>query len=120
MWDIRQDQVWATDNWLWMFGFTRETSIRYATFLERVHEKDRQAVELAVQHALNDHADYVSEHRVLTPDGAERWVTSHGRVYADANGTQSRMLGASVDITARKRAEEATRDLSGRLLHAQE
>jgi PAS domain S-box-containing protein len=120
MWDIRADRVWATDNWLWMFGFTRDTTIRYATFLERVHEKDRQAVELAVQHALNDHQDYVSEHRVRTPDGTERWVTSHSRLYAGADGTQSRLLGASVDITARKRAEEATRDLSGRLLHAQE
>jgi PAS domain S-box-containing protein len=120
MWDVTNDLIWATENWRRMFGFPPEAIIRYETFLQRVHESDRQAVALAVERAFSQKADYVSEHRVLLPDAAIRWITAHGRMHPGAVATQVRMLGASVDITDLKRAEEAARDLSGRLLGAQE
>jgi PAS domain S-box-containing protein len=120
VWNIRRDRIWATDNWLRMFGFTAETTIHYETFLQRVHPKDRPKVERAVQRAVDDRTHYVSEHRVVLPDSAVRWIAAHGRFHSGANAKQPRLLGASVDITERKRAEEAARDLSGRLLDAQE
>ena len=44
-----------------------------------------------------------------------------GRViFTNPGGKPERMLGASVDITARKQAEEAASKLSGRLINAQE
>ena len=49
-----------------------------------------------------------------------RWIASRGRVEFDAAGKPVLMRGASLDNTARKLAEEAAHDLSGRLIHAQE
>jgi PAS domain S-box-containing protein len=103
-----------------MFGFPARAVIRYETFLQRVHPDDRAAVELAVRHALEDGNDYVSEYRVILPDGVERWVTARGRPEATGNGETKRLLGACVDVTTRKRAEETAQQLSGRLLHAHE
>jgi signal transduction histidine kinase len=77
-------------------------------------------VERAVRHALDGGIDFVSEHRVVLPDGGERWVTARGRLETTGDAGARRLLGASVDITARKQAEETAHQLSGRLLHAQE
>ena len=120
MWDIPRDEIWATENWRRMFGLGPRAILRYETFIERVHPKDRPGVERALHRAVNDRTDYVSEHRVLLPDGGVRWVIAHARVHSRAGAAQPSLLGVSVDITERKRAEEAARDLSGRLLSAQE
>ena len=56
----------------------------------------------------------------MLPDGATRWISSQGRVEYDATGRPVLIRGASRDVTARKRAELAVRNLSGRLLSAQE
>jgi len=120
MWDIARNQIWATENWRRMFGFPAEVPIRYETFLERVHPEDRPAVDRAVQRALEDRADYVSEHRVVLPDGTERWIAARGRVHLGAAAQPQGMLGASVDISDRKRAEEAARTFGGLLISAQE
>ncbi len=120
MWDIARNEVWATENWRRMFGFPPELTIRYESFLERIHPEDRPEVERAVRHAIEDRADYVSEHRVVLPDGGQRWIAAQGRLDAASNSQRRRLLGASVDVTQRKRAEEAAHNLSGRLIGAQE
>src|SRR5262249_49882730 len=43
-----------------------------------------------------------------------------GRVERDGNGQPIRLLGVSIDVTERRRAEEEARSLSGRLISAQE
>ena len=57
---------------------------------------------------------------LVLPDGATRWISSSGRVERGATGQPLLIRGASRDITANKRAELAVRNLSGRLLSAQE
>jgi two-component system, LuxR family, sensor kinase FixL len=49
------------------------------------------------------------------PDGTPRWITSRGRAHAEADRVSSRMLGAAMDITERKRAEAALRASEARL-----
>jgi len=56
----------------------------------------------------------------MLPDSPMRWIASRGSVEFDATGKPVLIRGASLDITSRKQAEEAARDLSGRLIHAQE
>jgi signal transduction histidine kinase len=53
-------------------------------------------------------------------DGRMRWITSRGSAEFDATGKPVLMRGASLGITARKLAEEAAHDLSGRLIQAEE
>jgi len=45
----------------------------------------------------------------MWPDGTVHWLRSQGRYFYAASGEPERMLGISVDITERKRAEEAFR-----------
>src|SRR5262249_62141473 len=52
------------------------------------------------------------EYRVLHPDGHKVWVSARGRAQCDAAGRPLGMFGVVQDVTARKRAERATRFLA--------
>lgn len=121
MWDLTHNGVWATANWRRLFGFSPDAKLCYAAVIERIHPHDRDAVEQAVRRAVAVQTDYVGEYRVLLPDGTQRWIAARGRPHpAGGAGQGARMLGAAVDITERRRAEEEARDLSRRLISAQE
>ena len=107
MWDVSRNEVWATENWRRMFGFPPDAPIRYETVIGRIHPQDRETVDRAVRRAIEDQADYVAEYRVVLPDGTQRWIAARGRVRSGTEVAQARMLGVSVDITDRKRAEQA-------------
>ena len=54
---------------------------------------------------------YATEFRIRRAgDGAERWIATRGRVFFDGDGHALRAIGAIIDVTERKRAEEALRD----------
>jgi PAS domain S-box-containing protein len=88
-------------------------------FLEFVHEDDRAAVTEAVVGAIASGSDYVVEFRFLHADGSWRWMEGRGRATYD--GERPTMLyGIGMDITDRKRTEEALRAREERLRIAAE
>jgi len=92
-------------------------------FLRLVHDDDRAALSAAREAHLRDPAvPYAAEFRLRHRDGHWVWVHSRGRVGArDAQGQPLRMAGIHLDITERKRAEQALQasrallDSTGRL-----
>ena len=107
MWDASRDEVWATENWRRMFGFSPDAAIHYQDVIERIHPQDREKVEHAVRRAIEDRVDYVAEYRIVLPDGTEPWIAGRGRMHSGAGATRTRMMGVSIDVTERKQAEQA-------------
>ena len=120
VWNIARNQVWGSERWQGLFGLAPGKDVSFEAIMERIHPHDRETVEREVRRALANRSDYAGEFRVVLPDGTQRWIASRGRGYADANGAPTRMMGAAVDVTERKRTEEALRDLSRRLIRAHE
>jgi PAS domain S-box-containing protein len=87
----------------------------YEEFSQRVHPDDRPALEQAVQASLVTGGDHAHEFRLVWPDGSVHWIHGRGRPYRDAAGKTVRMVGLAMDITERKRAEEALRESEERL-----
>jgi PAS domain S-box-containing protein len=120
--DIAQDKIWASEKWRELFGFAPSESLELNAILSRLHPDDRedalQTHEMAIAGA--DGGRYQTEYRLVLPEGATRWISSLGRVERDATGRPVRIRGTSREVTARKRAELAVRNLSGRLLSAHE
>jgi len=83
------------------------------SFMHAVHPDDRQAVMAEMQRAMEplETRPYWIEHRVLGPAG-EHIVEEKGRVTFDENNRPLSMLGTTMDITERKRAEDAVRLLN--------
>lgn len=101
-----------------IFGADHPLPASFDEFLNHVHPLDRDRVARTVTDALREGASYETEFRVLGSDNAERWVMAKGRGLR--NGVPLRMLGVFVDFTERHRVEDELRDLSGRLIDADE
>ncbi len=110
-WDIASGNLYWSDEIYTIFGLPQsEYKPTYQAFLEAVHPEDREKVERAVEKALADNARYEVEHRVKRLDGHIIHVREEGEVICDVTGKPSRMLGTVVDVTRRRRAEEASRE----------
>jgi PAS domain S-box-containing protein len=81
----------------------------FGAMLRVVHPDDQPAVAEAITAAIEKSAPWDVEFRVVHPDGNVRWVMGKGEVLRDDAGQPTRLLGVNVDITARKRADEAVR-----------
>jgi len=115
-WDLKS----GLDSWFGdlqtMFGISADTFVgRTDDFFRFVHTEDRAMVAKAVADARQSGASYVSEFRLVRPDGTTRWVAATGQFHYAADGDPTRMLGMAVDITERKRAEVALRESEQRL-----
>lgn len=86
----------------------------------RLHPEDRDRALAVVRDYVEGRSDtYESEYRLRHKDGAYRWFLSRGSVLRDESGQPIRLLGVLIEITARKRAEEARRRLEAQLRQAQ-
>ena len=72
-----------------------------------VHPDDRAKAVGWVEQALTTGASTRGEWRVVWPNGETRWLAGRWQVFKDENGKPVRMTGLNVDITDRKRTEEA-------------
>lgn len=115
--DLERDEIWASDEWRAMFGFERSEPLNIERFLERLHPEDREAVLRVQTVAIEGGGIYETEYRILFPDGRMRWIGSRGRVEFDKAGKAVLIRGASLDITARKQAEQETLLLRQEVAH---
>jgi len=85
----------------------------------RVHPEDRARAEERFQAAVSGQAqDYTSEYRIIRPsDGEERWIFAKGEIERGPDGRARRLIGAHIDITDRKIAEDHQRLLIHELNH---
>ena len=104
-----------TGNLIWSkfarqhFGVSPEADVSYDTFLRALHPSDRDRVTKALQDAVRfeNGGNYSQEYRTLgIEDGEERWLSSRGRVFFDAESQAVRVVGVIQNVTERKRLEQ--------------
>jgi PAS domain S-box-containing protein len=89
-----------------LFGLSPgEFTGTFDEWVARLHPDDRDDVLRAVQHSVETAEDYEVEHRVVHPDGTERWLHGRGKVLLDDDGVVIGTIGCSSDVTDRKDAE---------------
>jgi PAS domain S-box-containing protein len=95
-----------------IYGGSPDMPASVEGYIQLLHPEDREAVATAIKHAQDPAGDDLLsvEHRVLRPDGSVRWVSFRSWTLFDHEGPErrpTRTLGAMIDITKRKQAEEA-------------
>src|SRR5471032_98 len=103
--ELRDQQIWCSEQWRALFGFAPEQALTLADLLAKVHLDDRAAVQRTLSHSQHGALRYDMEYRVLLAGGEQRWIGSHGSIEHDAQGQPLRVRGVSLDITQRKQAE---------------
>jgi len=109
-WDVPGDRVYASENFAFLLGADPKRVAEGApvsTFIEGIHPDDRAGVGVAIENAIANGTDFSSEYRVIGLDGQTRWIAARGRCYHDATGKPLRFPGIAIDVTERKRTEEA-------------
>lgn len=79
----------------------------YTSFAKRVHPNDLAEVERQRDTAVAAHRPFDFDFRIRLPSGETRWINCKGSAAYDDAGNPERVFGVDIDITERKRAEEA-------------
>jgi PAS domain S-box-containing protein len=93
-----------------IYGLSRaDFEPTFDAYLAQVHPEDRQMSATVAARALAEGRGFVHEERVLRPDGSERMVRTHGEIVRDAQGRSLKLVGACLDVTEQRHAEQALR-----------
>jgi formate hydrogenlyase transcriptional activator len=108
MWelDIDREEFWASDRAREIFGFELGSEVTMARFLDAVHPDCREPVSNAVRRSVEEGIPVDIEYRIVLPAGGVRWLHSSGRLQGASAVRPARLLGATVDVTERKAAED--------------
>src|SRR6266567_6793650 len=98
------DIVWSEETFR-IFGYDRATKPSLELILRRIHPDDRAAVQRQLERVSHEGRDWEQERRLLMPDGAVKYVRVVARAVGDEAG-QPAFVGAIMDVTANRRAEE--------------
>jgi PAS domain S-box-containing protein len=119
LWSVERDtgQLWATSRALTMFGLEPDRAHLADDVLRAVHPDDREQVASFLHGAPRTDDRQAIEYRVVGADGELRWYATRGGVPPGEAGAGHPLMGATVDITDRKRAEEAAAHRQRELEH---
>ena len=125
-----------------MFDIDLRAALDADTLLARVHPDDRQSLEQRLAAVANtgslggenardstdhgndggrgDDGEPLGTYRLIRGNGETRHIQAWAKLVRDSDDNPSQLLGVAQDVTDRERSERALRQLSSRLLRAQE
>ena len=114
-WSAASGFVWSDETFR-IFELDRATAPTVEAVIQRTHPEDRERVQRFIERASRDGGDWDVEHRLLLPDGAVKSLHVVVHAVRDEAGVLS-FVGAVMDVTAAKRAEEAVQAAQAELAH---
>lgn len=113
-WDLVTQAVWWSENFQTLFGYAAaEIGADVNSWTSRLHPDDLARVHEGVYGVINGGGKrWEGEYRFRRRDGTYAYIFDRGHVQHDSRGTPVRMIGAMMDVSARKEAEERFRQLA--------
>jgi PAS domain S-box-containing protein len=102
-----------------MFGFDPRKGIPvWKSWVRRLHREDRREIWDRIQRGISERTDFELDYRTVHPDGTIIFVHAVAHPVFYAAGDLVEFVGTSIDVTGRRRAEEARLDAQNKLAHA--
>ena len=115
-WRIGTEEIFWSKETYRIMGFDETVEPTIGLLLQRVHPDDRKLVQQQLDRALRGEPDYDYEYRLLMPDGDIKHlhVRAHRQV---GEAGEEELVGALMDVTATRRAQEALQVAQTALAH---
>ena len=107
--DLKTGVLSGSDQCKANVGLPRDEEFSLQNAVEAIHPDDRDRVQEATARAIANRTDYEADYRAIWPDGSIHWIVARGRAMYAPDGVPLRLVGVCLDITERKRAENALR-----------
>ena len=113
-WDPRTGEtVGSEELWKVLGVLPHSLQPSYEAWRQLVHPDDLAQVEQAAAEAARGGTELNAEFRIADLNGNQRWLLTRGRPSRDNDGRAARLVGIALDITGRKKAEEAVSQSEG-------
>jgi PAS domain S-box-containing protein len=106
-WDLANGEIRWSDEHHELFGLASEKPVTRERWFDVVHPDDLPSIEEAGRRCFEENEEWpeVIEYRIRR-ESETRWISAWGRTVKDDRSRPVRILGISVDVTDRKKAEE--------------
>jgi PAS domain S-box-containing protein len=112
-WSVSTGEIRWSEETFRIFQYDRMTNPTVELILKRVHPEDAVYVKQTIKSASMNGKDFEHEYRLVMPDNSVKYVHVVAHTLNDKSGRI--VLGAVMDVTERKRAEEALREAQANL-----
>jgi diguanylate cyclase (GGDEF)-like protein/PAS domain S-box-containing protein len=119
-WDLATNSVTWDATMFEIYGFPPVVPMPYETWSAAVHPEDLPGVEAMLLKTREEKGQGSAEFRILVGDGSIRNISVIQRAVLDESTNVTRVIGVNMDITERKRAEQALRNSEARMTHSAE
>jgi signal transduction histidine kinase/HAMP domain-containing protein len=116
-WNIPNGELVWSDETFRIFEYSQTVKPTLDLVLERTHPEDVALIQQHIDRVALGGTDWDLEHRLLMPNGSVKYVRAVAHAVRDSSD-QLVFVGAVVDLTPSKRAEEALRQTQATLAHA--
>jgi PAS domain S-box-containing protein len=104
------DAIYLSEEWYRIYGFDPKQGLSaWKDRLQRMHPEDQAKAQEAKDRATNEKSDYEVDHRIFLPDGTVKYTHTVGHPVLNASGDVEQFVCTMMDVTERKKAEEALR-----------
>jgi PAS domain S-box-containing protein len=101
-WSDESYRIWGFDP---LQGLPSREDMR-----QRIHPDDRDRVRETVREAVRQKTDFTTEFRILLPDGTVKYLEGTSHHLFSSEGALLEAMNSTVDVTERKRTEQALRE----------
>jgi PAS domain S-box-containing protein len=116
-WHVSSGKLYWSEETFRIFDCDRAREPTIEFVLERTHPDDRALVRHVIAQAEQEGTKFDCEHRLLLPDGSVRYLDVVAHALEKTESGDLEFVGALMDVTERKRAEEALHRTQAELAH---
>lgn len=115
-WNTVTGEILWSEQTFQIFGYDLSHIPSIEAVFERVHPDDHAHTRQVIEHAAREKQDFDFEHRLLMPDGSVKHLHVVARAVTD-DGDGLQFIGAVMDITTARRAQEQLQRAQAELAH---
>ena len=115
-WKVSSGEIFWSEETFRIFGYERTATPSLELVMQRTHPADIDRVRQLIGLASRDGKDWALEHQLQMPDGSIKSVDVVARATRDESG-RVEFVGAIMDVSAAKRAEQELRQAQAELAH---